>query len=252
MLSLHHVQYTVADTVLLLRRCGSKLAKHPVGAKIQLANLQIRVSSPDLLECRAGGAWGFAEAFDWKVWAALVLTAAAVGVLIAAFELLNCCNQEARSKALHQFPHWMWHTVGLLASVHFGLQAPRNGASKIILLAYGFMVLMVVGLFTGGQHIACTEGNIAHGGRLRAVAATACVNTGMFLQVPCAVLLLYGEHRNLLAVQPARQQIAYMLIRLFIIKMCGLSPCIAIAIIHLCPVGTYVCRTSTPVWHATN
>ncbi|KAF8061164.1 hypothetical protein HT031_004626 [Scenedesmus sp. PABB004] len=92
-----------------------------------------------------GGTWAFAEAFHWSVWVVLGATAVVVSLFISAAELLTH-GTAANGRGLRG---WSWYAMGKMVQVNTHVGDPQTWASRLLVLGYAFLALIMVHLFTG-------------------------------------------------------------------------------------------------------
>ena len=93
-----------------------------------------------------GGTWAFAEAFHWSVWVVIGATSLVVGILITVVEMMTPGNK-ANRKGLRG---WRWYAMGKMVSMQTHVGDPKTWASRIMVLGYAFLALILVHLYTGG------------------------------------------------------------------------------------------------------
>ncbi|WIA23669.1 hypothetical protein OEZ85_000370 [Tetradesmus obliquus] len=91
-----------------------------------------------------GGTWAFAEAFHWSVWVVLGATSIIVSFLVTAAETFTYGNH-ANRKGLRG---WSWYSMGKMVQVPTHVGDPKTWASKVLVLGYAFLALIIVHLFT--------------------------------------------------------------------------------------------------------
>lgn len=101
-----------------------------------------------------GGTWAFAQAFHWSVWVVIGATSVVVGFLVTAVELLTPGNL-ANRKGLRG---WSWYCMSKMVQLQAHVGDPRTWASRIMVLGYAFLALILVHLFTGGPWAVCSRG----------------------------------------------------------------------------------------------
>lgn len=92
-----------------------------------------------------GGVWSFAETFHWSVWVVLGATALISSMLITLVETFTPGNK-ANRKGLRG---WTWYVMGKMVLTQTHVGDPKTWASRILVLGYAFLVLIIVHLFTG-------------------------------------------------------------------------------------------------------
>lgn len=92
-----------------------------------------------------GGMWAFAEAFHWSVWVVLGATAIIISFMITAIEAFTRGNQ-ANKKGLRG---WSWYAMGKMVQMPTHVGDPKTWASRVLVLGYAFLALIMVHLFTG-------------------------------------------------------------------------------------------------------
>lgn len=100
-----------------------------------------------------GGIWAFTNAFHWSLWLTMGGTAVAVALLCQAIEWLT--HREAnRNKGLSGWLYICFSSV-MEYSSHVG--DPKSWATRLIMLAYAFLVLIVVNLYTASSAAYLTQ-----------------------------------------------------------------------------------------------
>eukprot|EP00882_Tetradesmus_deserticola_P028965 GHRQ01032318.1.p1 GENE.GHRQ01032318.1~~GHRQ01032318.1.p1 ORF type:complete len:185 (+),score=22.72 GHRQ01032318.1:151-705(+) len=92
-----------------------------------------------------GGTWAFAEAFHWSVWVVLGVTAIVVSFVVTAVETLTFGNR-ANRKGLRG---WSWYSMCKMVQVPTYVGDPRTWASKVLILGYAFLALIMVSTLLG-------------------------------------------------------------------------------------------------------
>eukprot|EP00878_Enallax_costatus_P007397 GHUV01007746.1.p1 GENE.GHUV01007746.1~~GHUV01007746.1.p1 ORF type:complete len:512 (+),score=103.94 GHUV01007746.1:351-1886(+) len=91
-----------------------------------------------------GGTWAFAEAFHWTVWVVIGATSLVVGMLITVVEMLTP-GDKANRKGLRG---WSWYAMGKMVSMQTHVGDPKTWASRLMVLGYAFLALILVHLYT--------------------------------------------------------------------------------------------------------
>jgi hypothetical protein len=89
-----------------------------------------------------GGTWAFAEAFHLSVWVVLGATAITVSFLVTVAEAFTYGNH-ANRKGLRG---WSWYSMGKMVQVPTHVGDPKTWASKVLILGYAFLALIIVSL----------------------------------------------------------------------------------------------------------
>ncbi|GFH06440.1 uncharacterized protein HaLaN_01071, partial [Haematococcus lacustris] len=109
--------------------------------------------------------WSFFKPLSPGLWLALFGTSAALGVLLLLAELP--CPQLARSPqgAMAKAANMQWATLGLL--VRGAVQAvPRSPGGRLMLLAYAFLVCIILNLYVAYRAAALQMMQVGAGGRV--------------------------------------------------------------------------------------
>ncbi|KAI8474114.1 MAG: hypothetical protein J3K34DRAFT_495859 [Monoraphidium minutum] len=107
---------------------------------------------------RAGGTWTFAEAFHWGVWAALGGTALAISLLVAVVEYFTFGSKDNR-KGLQG---WSWYSWAQMMHIHSHTGDPATWGARVLMLAYGFLIVIMVHLYTATLASRLTQQRLAN------------------------------------------------------------------------------------------
>ncbi|KAF6257204.1 ligand-gated ion channel-domain-containing protein [Scenedesmus sp. NREL 46B-D3] len=97
--------------------------------------------------------------FHWTVWLALGGTAVAVGFLVALIEWATPSRQGEVKKG---WQAWSWYSLSRLVHVLSHVGDPSADASRILMLGYGFLVLVMVSMYTATSASRITAEKLVH------------------------------------------------------------------------------------------
>ncbi|WIA18264.1 hypothetical protein OEZ85_009732 [Tetradesmus obliquus] len=105
-----------------------------------------------------GGVWSFTQAFHWSVWLLLGVTAIGVSLLITAVECMTHGNK-VNKRGLRG---WSWYTTAKLVQNTVQVGDPHTWASKVLVLGYAALTVVMVHLFTASTAGIMTAKNLAN------------------------------------------------------------------------------------------
>eukprot|EP00879_Flechtneria_rotunda_P013528 GHRR01014126.1.p1 GENE.GHRR01014126.1~~GHRR01014126.1.p1 ORF type:complete len:354 (+),score=77.98 GHRR01014126.1:511-1572(+) len=110
-----------------------------------------------------GSTWAFLEGFHWSVWISLGATGLAVGFAVAFIEWATP-EEVAGPRRDHGkgWQAWTWYSLAKLMHVVSHVGDPATDASRILVLGYGFLVLVMVSMYTASSASSITAERLAH------------------------------------------------------------------------------------------
>lgn len=142
--SLHHTGWQQASDCFIATGVEVSLKNLNAGMKLSwptyTSGFQILING----NVEAGSTWAFAQAFHWSVWLVLGATAASVGIAVAGIESAGSSKQNITAK----WHSWLWVSAAKVVMIYHHVGDPRTWVSKIVILAYGFLVLIMINLYT--------------------------------------------------------------------------------------------------------
>ncbi|WIA44152.1 hypothetical protein OEZ86_010489 [Tetradesmus obliquus] len=108
---------------------------------------------------QSGSTWAFSEVFHWTVWLALGGTAVAVGFLVA---LIEWATPSRQGEVMKGWQAWSWYSLSRLVHVLSHVGDPSADASRILMLGYGFLVLVMVSMYTATSASRITAEKLVH------------------------------------------------------------------------------------------
>ncbi|CAD7699481.1 unnamed protein product [Ostreobium quekettii] len=91
---------------------------------------------------REGSHWGFLTPLHWSVWLSTTLTALAVPLLVFVIESVACHGFVHHGDWVHGLRNATWDS--LIALVNFGHFQVKSTAARMVVLGYGFLVLIII------------------------------------------------------------------------------------------------------------
>ncbi|GBF93621.1 hypothetical protein Rsub_06343 [Raphidocelis subcapitata] len=91
-----------------------------------------------------GGTWTFTEPFHWTVWVALGGTALIISLVVAVVEHFTF-GAKSNRKGLQG---WSWYSWSQMMHIHAHIGDPATWGSRVLVLAYGFLIVILVHLYT--------------------------------------------------------------------------------------------------------
>ncbi|CAD7704733.1 unnamed protein product [Ostreobium quekettii] len=120
-------------------------ARQELGIKFTYPTYRASLGIMTLARVKEGSNWGFLRPLHWSVWAATIATALVVPWLVFVVESLAC----------HGFIHkgdWIQGLKdatydSLAALVNFGHYEVHSAAARVVVMAYGFLVLIIINTY---------------------------------------------------------------------------------------------------------
>ncbi|KAF8061162.1 eif3g-a [Scenedesmus sp. PABB004] len=106
-----------------------------------------------------GSTWAFSEVFHWTVWLALGGTTVAVGLIVGLLEWATPQREGERKKG---WQSWLWYSLGKLVHVLTHVGDPGSDASRVVVLGYAFLVLVMVSMYTATSASRITAEKLVH------------------------------------------------------------------------------------------